>query len=203
LERGVIGDHLHFFGEGIDVAVGDDEALFAAGEEVFGSGGGGSEDGTAAGHGLALHEGEPFFNAGQHEQVAGAHLFCKFDLREGTGEDYIIGWQRGEKGPHIVLNGPGEGQAFLRVLEPGECLKQVWNAFPNAHLPCEEYLEGIRRGSFSACELVETDTVGNDVDFVGCDAHLDERSFRGCRRDGDGVSQRVDFFFADGDVRLA
>lgn len=56
LKRGVVGDLLHSLGEGIDVAVGDDEALLAVGEEVFGTGGGGGEDGAAAGHGLSLDE---------------------------------------------------------------------------------------------------------------------------------------------------
>src|SRR5258708_39131113 len=44
LEGGVIGDLLHSLGESVDVAVGDEEALFAVGEEVFGAGGGGGED---------------------------------------------------------------------------------------------------------------------------------------------------------------
>ena len=77
LECGVVGDLLHSLGEGIDVAVGDDEALLAVGEEVFGAGGGGGEDGAAAGHGLSLDEGEALFDAGEDEQVAGAHFFCE------------------------------------------------------------------------------------------------------------------------------
>jgi hypothetical protein len=64
LKCGVVGDLLHSLGESVDVAVGDDEALLAVGEEVFGAGGGGGEDRAAAGHGLALDEGEPFFHAG-------------------------------------------------------------------------------------------------------------------------------------------
>ena|ERR1700734_1004604 len=76
LERGVVGDQLHSFSQRVDVAVGDDEAFAAAGEEVFCTGGGGGEDGTAAGHGLSLNEREPFFDAGQNEEVAGAHFFC-------------------------------------------------------------------------------------------------------------------------------
>lgn len=39
-ECGVVGDLLHSFGEGVDVAVRDDETLLAVGEEVFGAGGG-------------------------------------------------------------------------------------------------------------------------------------------------------------------
>jgi len=54
LQGGVVRDLLHFLGEGVGVAVGDDEALFSVGKEVFGAGGGGGEDGTAAGHGLSL-----------------------------------------------------------------------------------------------------------------------------------------------------
>ena len=75
LEGGVVGDLLHSLGESVDVAIGDDEALLAVGEEVFGTGGGGGEDGAAAGHGLALDEGEALFDAGEDEEVAGAHFF--------------------------------------------------------------------------------------------------------------------------------
>ena len=64
LKCGVVGDLLHSLGESIDVAVGDDEALDAIGEEVFGAGGGGGEDGAAAGHGLTLDECEALFDAG-------------------------------------------------------------------------------------------------------------------------------------------
>ena len=77
LEGGVGGDLLHFLGERIEVAVGDDEALLAVGEEIFGASGGGGKDGTTAGHGLALDESEALFDAGQNEQVAGAHFFCE------------------------------------------------------------------------------------------------------------------------------
>ena len=41
LEARIVGYHLHFFGQGFDVAVGDDEAFAAVGEEVFGTGCGG------------------------------------------------------------------------------------------------------------------------------------------------------------------
>ncbi len=78
----IVGDLLHSFGEGVDVAVGDDEAFAAVGEEVFGTGGGGGEDRASAGHGLALNECEALFDAGQDEEVAGAHFFCEFGLGE-------------------------------------------------------------------------------------------------------------------------
>ena len=64
LECRVVGDLLHSLGESIDVAIGDDEALLAVGEEVFSAGGGGGEDRAATGHGLALNEREAFFDAG-------------------------------------------------------------------------------------------------------------------------------------------
>ena len=64
LEGGVVGDLLHSLGESVYVSIGDDESLLAVGEEVFGAGGGGGEDGTAAGHGLTLNEREALFDAG-------------------------------------------------------------------------------------------------------------------------------------------
>ena len=141
LECGVVGDLLHSFGECVDVAVGDDEALVAVGEEVFGAGGGGGEDGTSAGHGLALHEREAFFDAGQNEQVAGAHFFCELGLWEGAGEDYVFGGQRGEEGADVVLNGADDGEAFVRVLEAGEGLEEIGDAFAKADLAGEEDFE--------------------------------------------------------------
>ena len=76
--------------------LGDDEALFAISEEVFGAGGGGGEDGTSAGHGLALHQSQAFFDARQNEQMAGAHFLCELCLWKRAGEDYVFGGQRGE-----------------------------------------------------------------------------------------------------------
>ena len=86
---------LHSLGESVDVAVGDDEAVDAIGEEVFGAGGGGGEDGAASGHGLALNECEAFFDAGEYEKMAGAHSLCEFRLRQRTCEGYVFGWQCG------------------------------------------------------------------------------------------------------------
>ncbi len=64
--------------ERIDVALGDDEALFAVSEEIFGAGGGGGEDGTSAGHGLALHQRQAFFDAGQNEQWLALIFFASW-----------------------------------------------------------------------------------------------------------------------------
>ncbi len=67
LECGVVGDLLHSLGESVYVSIGDDESLLAVGEEVFGAGSGGGQDGTAAGHGLSLDEREALFDAGKNE----------------------------------------------------------------------------------------------------------------------------------------
>jgi len=176
LECGVVGDLLHSFGQSIDVAVGHDEALFAVGEEVFGTGGGGGEDGASTGHGLALDESETFFDARQHEQMAGAHFFGELRLRERTCEDDVIGGQRGEQGAHVVLNCADDGEAFVWVSQASEGLKKIWDAFAKADLASEEDLEGVLRRFFGAGEVIETDAVGDDVDFIRGDAHLEERS---------------------------
>ena len=178
LECGVVGDLLHSFGQNVDVAVGHDEALFAVGEEVFGTGGGGGEDGAATGHGLALNESETFLDAGQHEQMAGAHFFGELRLRERTGEDDVAGGQRGKQGAHVVVDCAGDGEAFVWVAQAGEGLKKIRDAFAKADLAGEENFEGVLRWFFRAGEVIETDAVGDDVNFFRRYAHLDKRSLR-------------------------
>ncbi len=177
--------------------------MLAVGEEVFGAGGGGGEDGAAAGHGLALDEGEALFDAGQDEEVAGAHFFCELCLRERAGEDDVIGGQGGEKGADVVLNGAGDGEVFVRVLEAGEGLEEIGDAFAQADLTGEEDLEGVLRRVFGAGEVIEADAVGNDVDLFRGDSHCNEGTLGYGGGYGDGVGERVDLFFADGDVGLA
>ena len=72
-EGGGVGELLEAEGEGVGVAVGEDEAFDSVGEEVFGAGGSGGDDGASAGHGLALDEGEALLDAGKDEDVAARH----------------------------------------------------------------------------------------------------------------------------------
>ena len=91
-------------------------------------------------------------------------------MRESAGEDDVVRGQGGEKGADVVLNGAGDGEAFVRVLEAGEGLKEIGDAFAQADLTGEEDLEGVLRWVFGAGEVIEADAVGDDVDFfcVGC-----------------------------------
>ena len=56
LKRWIIGDLLHALGESIDIAIRNDEALLAVGEEVFCSSGCCCEDGASTCHRLTLDE---------------------------------------------------------------------------------------------------------------------------------------------------
>ena len=89
------------------------------------------------------------------------------------------------------------------MLEPGECLEEIRDAFAQADLAGEEELEGIWWWVFGAGELIEADTVGDDVDFFCGDSHRYERTLRYGGRHGDGIGERIDFFFAYGDVGFA
>jgi len=124
-------------------------------------------------------------------------------LRESAGEDDVVGGQGGEKGADVVLNGAGDGEAFGGVLEPGEGLEEIGDAFAKADLTGEEHFEGVLRWVFGAGEVIEADSVGDDVDFFCGDSHGYEGALGYGGRYGDGVGERVDFFFAYGDVGLA
>lgn len=176
LERGVVGDLLHSVGESVDVAVGDDEALLAVGEEVFSAGGCGGEDGASAGHGLTLNEREALFNAGENEQVARAHFFCELWLRENAGEDDVFGGERCEQGAHVILNAADDGEAFVEMLQAGEGVEEIGNAFADANLAGEEDFKRVSWRDFGAGEVIEADAVGNDMNFFGCNAHLEKGS---------------------------
>ena len=89
------------------------------------------------------------------------------------------------------------------MVEAGEGLKEIGDAFAKADLAGEEDLKGVRRRCFGAGELIEADTVGDDVDLLWSNTHLQERPPGDGRWDGDGVGGGVDLFFADGDVGLA
>ncbi len=88
------------------------------------------------------------------------------------------------------------------MLEAGEGLQEIRDAFAKADLTGEEDLEGVLRWFFRAGEVIETDAVGDDVNFFGGDAHLDKRSLRDGGWDGDGVGGGVDLLFAQNDVGL-
>jgi hypothetical protein len=172
LECGVVGDLLHSAGESVDVAVGDDEALLAVGVEVFGAGGGSGENGASASQGLTLNESETLFNAGQNEQVAGAHLFCDLGLRENSDEDDVVGGQRCEKAAHVILNAADDGETLLRMLQTGEGLEQIGNSFADADLAGEEDFKGVSWRVFGSGEVIKSDAVGYYVNFFGREAHL-------------------------------
>lgn len=76
----IVGKALHAVCEGGRIANRNDKTFDAVGEQVFSPGGGGAEHGATTGHGLRLHEGEAFFDAGQDEQVATAHPAGEFGL---------------------------------------------------------------------------------------------------------------------------
>ncbi len=155
LERGIVGDLLHFFCQGFDVAVGDDESFAAVGEEVFGPSGCCGEDRASAGHGLTLNECEALFDAGKNEEMAGAHFFCQLRLGDRTGEGDVFGGEGGKKGTDVVLNGSYYGEVFLWVLQACERLKEVGDSFAEANLSGEEKFEEVLWRLFGAGELVE------------------------------------------------
>ncbi len=115
----------------------------------------------------------------------------------------MLGGQGGEKDADVVLDGTGDGEAFVWVLQAGECLEEIGDAFAKADLAGKEDFEGVLRRVFGAGELIEADAVGDDVDFFRGDSHCYERTLRYGGGDGDGISERIDFFFAYGDVGLA
>jgi hypothetical protein len=147
-----------------------------------------------------LNECEAFFNAGENEEMAGAHFFCQLRLWKRAGEDDVLGGEGGEERADVVLNGSDYGEVFLWVLEACEGLKEVGDSFAEADLAGEENFEGVLWRVLGAGELVEADSVGDDVDFFFGDAHLKEGTFRDGGWDGDGVGGGVDLFFAEGDV---
>ena len=79
-QGGIVGELLQAEGEGVGVAVGNDETLDSVGEEVFGAGGGGGDDGASAGQGLALDEGQALLDAGEREDVAARDSAGEFGL---------------------------------------------------------------------------------------------------------------------------
>ena len=89
------------------------------------------------------------------------------------------------------------------MLQAGEGLEEIGDAFAEADLAGEEDFKGVTRRIFGAGEVIEADAVGDDVNFFGRDAHLEKGASGDRRGDGDGVGSGVDLFFADGDVRLA
>ncbi len=135
--------------------------------------------------------------------MASAHFLCELVLGKRPGEDYVVGGQGGKKGADVVLNGAGDGEAFVGVAEAGEGLEEIGNAFAKANLAGEEGLKGVLWRCVGGGELVEADAIGDDVDFFGWESHLEEGASCYGGGDGDGVGGRVDLFFADGDVGFA
>ena len=113
---------------------------------------------------------------GKHEEVAGAHCFCEFRLGECAGEGYIFGGQGGEEWADLVLDGSDDGEVLFGVLEAGEGLEEIRDSFAEADLACEEELERVGGWRLGWGEVVEADSVGDDVDLFGRDAHFEKGS---------------------------
>src|ERR1700731_712688 len=103
--------------------------------------------------------------------MAGAHFFRELRLRETAGEDDVVRGQGGEKGADVVLDRAGYGETFVGVLQAGEGLEEIRDAFAQADLTREEDFEGVLRWVFGAGEVIEADSVGDDVDFFRRDSH--------------------------------
>ena len=139
----VVGELLQAIGEGDGVATGNDEAFDAVGEEVFGSGGGGGNDGASAGQGLAQDEGEALFDASEREDVAARHESGQFGLGDRSSKSYILGGEDGEHGAEVVLHGADEGEVYARMAQAGKGLEQVRDSFAQTDLAGKEDFEGI------------------------------------------------------------
>ena len=117
-------------------------------EKMFGPGGAGGDDGTSAGHRLGHDQAEALFDAGQGQNVAGAHAVGQLGLGDRSGKGHILGGEGGEERAEIVLHAAGEGEAFARMAQAGKGFEQVGDAFAQADLAGEEDLEGIGGGWF-------------------------------------------------------
>ena len=178
---------LHLFRERVDVADGDDETFDSIGEEVFGAGVGGAEDGATAGERLALNEGEPLFNAGENHEMAGAHELRKLVAGDGSEELDLFAGQAREDGLNVGMHGADDAETLCRVTETSEGLKQIRDAFTEANESDEEDFEAVGRRLGGAGEVFEANTVGDNVDLVRGQAHFNEGARGEVGGYGDGV----------------
>ncbi len=161
-------------GEGASVARLDDKACLVIREKMFGPGGAAGDDWASAGHRLGHDQAEALFDAGQNQNVAGAHAVGQLGLGDRSGKGHIRGGEGGEERAEIVLHVADEGEAFARMAQAGEGFEQVRDSLAQADLAGEEDLEGIGGGWFGGGEAVEADAVWDDVDFFWSDAHGEE-----------------------------
>lgn len=199
-EGGVVGELLEAAGEGGNVAWLDDKTCVVIRKKMFGSGGAGSEDGTATRHRLGHYETEALFDAGQNQNVAGAHTVGQLGLGDVAGEGYIFGGEGCEQRTEVVLHTADQGEMFARMAQAGKGFEQIGNAFAQADLAGEENLEGVGGGWFGGSEAVEADAVGDDVDFFRGDTHGEKGAARDVGANGNGVCEGVDGLFAADNV---
>ena len=145
-QGGVVGELLEAEGEGDGVAWLDDEACLVIREKMFGPGGAAGDDWASAGHRLGHDHAEALFDAGQDQNVAGAHAVGQLGLGDVSGEGYIFGGEGGEEWAEVVLQAADEGEVFARMAQAGKGFEQVRDSFAQADLAGEEDLEGVGGG---------------------------------------------------------
>jgi len=109
--------------------------------------------------------------------MAGAHLFGELGLGECAGKGYIFCGEGGEEWADLVLDGSDDGEALFGMLEAREGLEEVGDSFAEADLAGEEKFEGVVEWRLGWGEVIEADSVGDDMDFFAGDAHLEKGSF--------------------------
>jgi hypothetical protein len=90
LERWIVGELLEAGGDGFRRSDGNHKALYSVGEKIFSSGVGAADERAAARKSLRLHQGQAFFNGGQHHHMAAAHDGGEPFLREVRQELNVV-----------------------------------------------------------------------------------------------------------------
>ena len=78
--------------------------------------------------------------------MAGVHQVDEARLGHGSEIVHVFLWELREEAAHLGLEGAGDAEPLVGMLQGGEGLQQVGDAFAQAYGTCEEDLKAIGGG---------------------------------------------------------